>query len=146
MATPTPQTFATHRRTVPLFHIGVSLGLLINLIWTVNRLIVQPNTEHAVGFILALTLVLMFVFVRRFPIQVQDRLIRLEMQLRLRETLPSVLQPRIGEFSMRQLIAMRFASDEELPSLAAQVLEKNIQDSTTIKKLIQNWQADHARI
>jgi hypothetical protein len=146
MATSTRQTFANHRRTVPLFHLGVTLGLLINQIWTTRELISQPNAEHAVGFVLALTLVLMFWFIRRFPIQVQDRLIRLEMRIRLRDALPPALQPRIGEFSMRQLIAMRFASDEELPTLAAQVLDKKIEDGTTIKKLIQNWQADHARI
>jgi hypothetical protein len=146
MATPSAQTFSNHRRTVPLFHLGVTLGLLVNQVWTTSRLIAQPDAEHAVGFVLAVTLILMFVFVRRFPLQVQDRLIRLEMRIRLKETLPAALQPRIGELSMRQLIAMRFASDEELPSLAAQVLEKNIQDGTTIKKMVSNWQADHARI
>lgn len=65
---------------------------------------------------------------RIFALTVQDRVIRLEMRLRLRELLPAGLQPGIPEFSVSQLVALRFASDAQLPELCATVLERNIHD------------------
>jgi hypothetical protein len=55
------------------------------------------------------------------------------------------LRARILEFSLNQLVALRFASDAELPDLAAKVLAENLQDRKTIKRMIQNWQADNLR-
>jgi hypothetical protein len=71
--------------------------------------------------------------------------IRLEMQLRLRGLLPPELQSRIPELTRRQLIALRFASDEELPDLCRAVLKDNITEGKAIKKMIKNWNADHLR-
>ena len=73
-------------------------------------------------------------------------MIRLEMRLRLRELLSADLQPRINDFTPTQLIALRFASDRELPDLARKVLTENLQDRSTIKQLIQSWQPDHLRL
>jgi hypothetical protein len=55
------------------------------------------------------------------------------------------LRPRIPEFTVNQLVALRFASDAELPGLAGKVLAENLQDRKTIKQMIQNWQADELR-
>ena len=67
------------------------------------------------------------------------------MRLRLRELLPPDLTGRIAEFTPGQLVAMRFASDRELPALARRVLDERLVERKAIKKLIQNWQPDHLR-
>ena len=140
------QTYDNHRRTVPLFHFALSLCLLINACWCSYRVVHAPSGDTIVNLVVAIALVLMFVFIRTFPLKAQDRIIRLEMQLRLRNMLPADLQPRIREFTPRQLIAMRFASDHELPSLAATVLKDNLQSGDAIKKLIKEWQPDDLRV
>jgi len=68
------------------------------------------------------------------------------MRLRMRELLPADLQRRIIEFTPRQLVAMRFASDAELPDLAAKVLAGNVQDTKAIKSMIKDWQGDFLRV
>ena len=61
-----------------------------------------------------------------FALRVQDRVIRLEMRLRLRELLPPDLVPRISELRPRQLVALRFAGDRELPALTRRVLDERL--------------------
>jgi hypothetical protein len=78
-------------------------------------------------------------------VTVQNRLILLEMRLRLAGVLPSDLRPRIPAFTMDQLISLRFASDAELPALARKVLEEKLNDRKTIKKMVKDWQADYLR-
>jgi hypothetical protein len=65
--------------------------------------------------------------------------------MRLEKLLPEDLQPRIGEFTCGQLVAMRFASDAELPALARKVLTSNIQTGKAIKQMVQSWRADYLR-
>jgi hypothetical protein len=93
----------------------------------------------------ALALLIVAFSARVFALAVQDRVIRLEMRLRMRELFPADLQPRIVEFTRAQLVGLRFASDGELDELARQVLAGNIQDRTSIKKMVKNWQADDLR-
>jgi hypothetical protein len=76
---------------------------------------------------------------------VQDRVIRLEMQLRLQQLLPQDLRPRMREFTVNQLVSLRFASDAELPALARKVLDEKLNDRKAIKKLIRDWQPDYLR-
>jgi len=76
---------------------------------------------------------------------VQDRLIRLEMRLRLRQLLPPDLQPRINDLTHRQLVAMRFASDAELAELVREVLAGKLTTPKDIKLRVKNWQADWLR-
>lgn len=67
------------------------------------------------------------------------------MRLRMREVLPDSLRARIGEFTLPQLIALRFASDGELPELCQRVLDEKIRDKKVIKRMIRNWQEDRLR-
>jgi hypothetical protein len=76
---------------------------------------------------------------------VQDRIIRLEMRLRLREVLPEAMHPRIGELSRRQLVGLRFASDRELPDLVARCLSGELNGGEAVKREIRDWQADWHR-
>jgi hypothetical protein len=71
--------------------------------------------------------------------------IRLEERMRMRELLPADLQPRINDFTVKQLVALRFASDAELPALARKVLDEKLTDQKAIKKLVTHWRADYQR-
>lgn len=139
------QSYENHRKFVPAFHIWLFLMLLVVLGWNGYRLVTAPSMDTVVGVVLAIALVMTAFFARFFALKVQDRVIRLEMRLRMLELLPDELQRRVHEFTPSQLVAMRFASDEELPSLAAAVLKDNITNQDAIKKLIQTWNADHLR-
>ena len=83
---------------------------------------------------------------RGYSTKLQDRIIRLEMRLRLREVLPDELAADVMDFTLSQLIALRFASDDELPELARKVLDENITKGSDIKKMIRDWQADWHRV
>lgn len=141
----TPQTYANHRRNVPLYLL-VYLLLLINVIWSGYQAVRSPSGGTAVAALTALALALLSVHARGFALTVQNRIVRLEMRLRLREVLPASMHSRIGDFSLSQLVGLRFASDAELPALAERVLRDNIQDREAIKRAVTNWQADHLRV
>lgn len=145
MTEPNTQTFKNHAKLVPLYH-GVAMPiLLVNFLWTAYRAFTRPSWETALAALVAVALCILIVFARGFALTVQDRVIRLEMRLRMRELLPADLVPRIPEFTVGQLVALRFASDRELPALARRVLDERLQDRKAIKQMIQEWQADHLR-
>ena len=140
-----PQSFKRHARIVPLYHGFAFPVLILNFVWNAKRLLARPSWETAVGALLGAALVAMFFYARIFALTVQDRVIRLEMRLRLRELLPPDLVPRIHEFTTSQLVALRFAGDAELPALARRVLDERLVDRKAIKRLITDWQPDHLR-
>jgi uncharacterized membrane protein YciS (DUF1049 family) len=140
------QNFENHGKFVPAFHFFVIPMVAINFGWQVYR---WKRGEFTVdGFesiLLAAALLLGFFYARNFALRVQDRVIRLEEQLRCQRLLPADLQPRIAEFSAGQLIALRFASDAELPALARKVLDEKLTERKAIKQLIKNWKPDYLR-
>jgi len=139
------QNFQNHVKYVPAFHFFVLPVLLINVIWTAVRLVRQFSFGAVMTLLVAVALALGALLWRMFALTVQDRVIRLEMRLRLREILPAELRGRIPEFSAGQLAAMRFASDQELPGLARKVLDEKLEDRKAIKMLVKDWQADWLR-
>ena len=145
MSDPTPQSFAHHARYVPLYHFALFAVLVVNLVWQVVLLARAFSFATVMGVLMALVFIGFFAYIRVFPLTVQDRVIRLEMRLRLERLLPADLRPRIPELSRGQLIALRFASDAELPALVREVLEKDIRDRKQIKSRIRDWQSDHLR-
>ena len=146
MANEKPQNFQNHVRFVPLFH-AFTLGVLaINVVASIVSLVrVGFSFQTVLGVLMALALFLLAFFARVFALAVQDRVIRLEMRLRLAEILPPDLRPRILEFSASQLVALRFASNAEMPALARKVLDEKIKDRKAIKQLVKDWQADYQR-
>src|ERR671912_527782 len=117
-----PQSFKNHARIVPLFH-GFAFPIVaINMFWTLYRAVTRPSWDTAIAALVGMALVALFFFARIFALTVQDRVIRMEMRLRLREVLPPDLVPRIPELTRGQLVALRFASDAELPFLTRRVL------------------------
>ena len=142
MAEKKPQTYANHAKIVPTYHI-MALGILvINLGWSIWKLIKDPSIDAAVGLLVAVALIAMLLHLRLFPLTAQDRVIRLEMRLRLEEVLPEDLQARIADLTPRQLVALRFASDAELPDLVREVLDGKLDSGAAIKKRIRDWQPD----
>ena len=141
------QSFANHTKWAPWFHFFILPALLLNFGQSMYLWIHWGFPFHGlVGVITAFALIALALQARVFSLTVQNRVIRLEERLRLERLLPSDLKPRIGDFSARQLIALRFASDAELPELARKVLVDNITDGKAIKQMVQNWRADYLRV
>jgi len=143
---PAEQNLSNHTRFFPPFHFFVMPMLLINLGFHVYRVIKEGLSIGGIGGTLfALALVVGFLSCRLFSLAVQDRVIRLEEQLRYIRLLPADLQARVGELSTGQIVSLRFANDAELPVLARKVLDDKIQNRKAIKQMIQNWRPDHLR-
>ena len=140
------QSFANHARYVPTFHFFALPVFLINFIWHIYRL-VRPgiSPDGIVSLFVALALLVLCFRARIFALTVQDRVIRLEERLRYERLLPADLKPRIAEFTVNQLVSLRFASDAELPALARKVLAERLDNRKAIKRLVQRWQPDHLR-
>ena len=145
MAERQPQNFANHRKIVPLYHVGVFGILAINLIWRLIRLVRWTSWQALLELAVAVALLGIFFYVRIFALTVQDRIIRLEMRLRLKEILPADLRGRIDELTRDQFVALRFASDAEMPDLLREVLTNNIGSRDEIKRRIKNWTPDYLR-
>lgn len=139
------QNFENHARTVPLFHQVALPILLLNFVWSIYRVVRHFSAESVISLLVAAALVLVAFYSRVFALTVQDRVIRLEMRLRLQQVLPPDLRARIPEFTVGQLVSLRFASDAELPELARKVLDEKLTDRNTIKKLVRDWQPDLLR-
>ena len=139
------QNFENHAKFVPAFHFFVLPVLALNLVWSIYRAWNFFSTGTVISALLAAALILLAFLGRIFALTVQDRVIRLEMQLRLQSVLPPDLRARIAEFNVGQLVSMRFASDAELPELARKVLDEHLTDRKVIKKLVRNWQPDLLR-
>ncbi len=146
MAEPTPQTYRNHTRWVPGYHFLLMPILVLNLVWSLYRLVAGFSFETVVGLLLAFGLALGFLFARVFALAAQDRVIRLEERMRMQTLLPDDLKPRINEFTTSQLIALRFASDDELPDLARKVLDEKIVEQKPIKEAIKVWRPDYQRV
>ncbi len=146
MANQKPQNLQNHVRVVPPFHMFVFPVLFVNIGWSIYLLVKFPVSFSTIfGLFLAVALLLLALFARLFALTVQDRVIRLEMRLRLAEILPADLKARIPEFTVAQLVSMRFASDAELPALARKVLYDKMNNRKAIKQLVKDWQGDYVR-
>ena len=139
------QSFQSHARWVPTFHFFVLPVLLINIGFQIYWCVKAFSVSGVVSLLLAAALFVGLGTARGMVLKVQDRLIRLEERLRFERVLPADLHPRIGEFTIDQLVALRFANNTELPELARKVLDENIVDRKAIKQLIKTWRPDFAR-
>ena len=145
MAQSPPQSVENHVRYLPAYHFVAFPLFFINFCYAAYQAAVNLSVATVVGLLLAVGLVLLFLLSRTMVLTVQDRVIRLEERLRMRALLPADLQPRIDEFTVRQLVALRFASDAELPALARKVVEGKIEDQKAVKKMVVSWRADDQR-
>jgi len=141
---PTSQSYASHRRNRPFYWLVYAV-FAADFVWAGYRFVQAPSFGLALAVLTAVALIVLAFYARVFALTVQDRVIRLEMRLRLKELLPAALQPRIREFTRGQLVALRFAGDAELAELAEKVLRDNVHDRAAIKQMIRDWEADHLR-
>jgi hypothetical protein len=139
------QTFENHTRFVPAWHFVAAPILLVNFGWAIHNIIKVQDTGTVIALLLSIALLIVWGLSRVFALTVQDRVIRLEMRLRLAALLPAEMRSRIPEFTVAQLVSLRFAGDNELPALAKKVLDEKINDRKAIKKMIKNWQPDELR-
>src|SRR5262249_61843739 len=118
------QSFKNHGRYVPSYHFFALSVLGINFVWSLMRLrSLGISFAGIFGVLLAAAFVVVALRARLFALAVQDRLIRLEERLRYERVLPEELRWRAAdELSVNQFVALRFASDDELPALLKRVL------------------------
>jgi hypothetical protein len=139
------QTLKNHPRLLPAYHFFVLPMLLLNLLNEVRRAWRYPSEGSLFAAVVAAALFTLAYLSRTQTLTVQDRVIRLEMRLRLRQILPPELQTRIHDLTHRQLIALRFASDAELPELVREILDGKLTTAKEIKLRVKNWQGDWLR-
>jgi Family of unknown function (DUF6526) len=139
------QNFKNHVRFDPMFHGFLTFGALILLGSAIYALVRQPDWWGAVRLLGVLWAIVLMFKTRLYALKVQDRVIRLEERLRLAQLLPEPTRGRIGELSEGQLIALRFASDAEIPGLVQQALGGNW-DPKQIKSAIKHWRPDYLRV
>jgi hypothetical protein len=139
------QSYQKHARLLPGFHFFVIPVLLVNVLNEMRHLWMEPTRHFAFQVVVAAALLGAAFLSRIQALTVQDRVIRLEMRLRLRAVLPPDLQANIDALTHRQLVALRFASDAEIPELVREVLAGKLSNGKAIKMRIKNWQADWLR-
>lgn len=140
------QNYSNHVRWFPLFHFVITPLLLGGLIYLIVRLVQEPNWDRAVWVVFAVVFILISLSARVQALRAQDRIIRLEERIRYRDLLEPGLAERAAELEPKTLIALRFASDAELPDLVSQVLDGKLVTSKEIKTAVTNWRADYLRV
>ena len=139
------QSYKNHIRLFPPFHFFVLPVFLINVIVTGWLLYRTPSRLGVWQLVVALAFLMAALTARVMALAVQDRVIRLEMRLRMRELLPSDLQTRIPAITREQCVALRFASDAELPGLVRRIVAGELKSTADIKRQITHWQGDYLR-
>src|SRR5579872_6838780 len=142
MAERTPQTLTNHVKFDPPFHYFIAPVFAISWVISVIFAIRHPNFVHFWIVIFNTALLVAAVRFRQYALKVQDRVIRLEERLRLAALLPDSLRPHIAKLSEKQLIGLRFASDEEVPALVERTLAANL-SGADIKKAVVHWRANY---
>jgi Family of unknown function (DUF6526) len=140
-----PQNFSHHTRWDPVFHFFILPVFAITLIMTVVHLVRRPGLHSAWLIVVVVAAILAIFKIRMYALKVQDRVIRLEERLRLAALIDPALRSQIVVLTESQLVALRFASDAELPALAARALNEKL-PAAEIKKAIQTWRPDYWRV
>jgi hypothetical protein len=140
-----PQSFANHARWFPMYHF---LASPVTALWALHSIwhaVKDPQPAHWFEALVAVAISAGILSARVMAITVQNRVIRLEMRLRLKELLSGDLLERSKALTVRQLIALRFASDAELPALVERTLKGEFASGKEIKAAIKDWQPDWLR-
>jgi hypothetical protein len=140
------QNFGNHKRNFPLFHFVAAPLLSINLVYSIVTLVRTPSLATVMGVVLAAGVVATLFASRVMAVTVQNRVIRLEMTLRLQRLLGGAsAADALSKLTVGQLIALRFASDAELPGLVARVLSNELTTKLQVKQAIREWLPDLLR-
>jgi Family of unknown function (DUF6526) len=139
------QTYKNHVRWFAPLHFFVLPVLLANAINAIRHVWLIPTLGTGFALLVAVAILGLGVLSRVMALTVQDRVIRLEMRLRLRECLPADLRNRINDLTPPQLVALRFASDAELADMVRDVLAGKLASQREIKMRVKDWQGDFLR-
>lgn len=142
----TPQNFQNHARLHVPFHFVMAPLALINLLWSLLSLYLHFGTAQLKDLLVAILLIVIGFLARINALKAQDRVIRLEEQLRYQRLLSPELVKRAAALSTGQIIALRFASDDELAGLMVQTLDNKFATVKEIKQAIHNWRGDYLRV
>lgn len=140
------QSYANHTRWYPLFHFVIAPLLLLNLIYQSVRLYQEPSWDRGIWVVFCVVIILINFTARIQALKAQDRVIRLEERLRYRALLPADVAENASNLDTGQIIALRFASDDELPGLIARVLNGELKTQKEIKMAVKNWRGDYLRV
>lgn len=141
-----PQTYANHKRVYPLFHLFVTPILIANFVVRLVESFREPSAGSAWAAVVAAALYGVAFSARHMALILQNRLISLEQRLRLAQVLPDDLRDRADELKLGQLIALRFASDAELPELTRRCLAGEFAKNDDIKRAVKDWRRDTLRV
>jgi len=142
----TTQDYSNHVRWHTPYHFVLLPILLLHLIWCLVRVVKTPGFESAEALLLAAGLAVLATLARTNALRAQDRVIRLEERLRFQRLLPAELAAKAGALPAGFIVALRFASDEELPELARQAVEHKFARPGELKRAIKHWRGDHLRV
>ncbi len=150
MTDPTPQNFENHV-VVPRPWFAAALLVLAGVVSAGLGLLLlgHPAGPYLIGVGVVLNGLGSLIglgLVRRYVVKLQDRMIRYRNHIRLEGLLPPEQRQSIHSLTIKQVVGLRFASDDELPELLQRVLNENIQDPTDIKRLVKDWQGDYHRV
>jgi hypothetical protein len=143
--TETPQSYANHRRVFPLYHLFALPVLLAHVVVTLVGALREPTLWTFWTFLVSIGLVAAVVANRASTLIVQNRLIGLEMRLRLATVLPVELCQRIPELNIKQLVGLRYAGDAELPGLVERCLRGELATADAVKRAVTQWRPDYVR-
>jgi 4-amino-4-deoxy-L-arabinose transferase-like glycosyltransferase len=143
--TATAQSYANHRRVFPLYHLFVLPVLITHVIVTMVASVRHPSFWNLWLVVVALGLVAGIVANRASTLIVQNRVIGLEMRLRLATVLPVELCQRIPELHLKQLVGLRYASDDELVGLVERCLRGELATADAVKREVRHWRPDYVR-
>ena len=140
-----PQNYENHAKFIPVFHYIALPLLLVNFFGALFRVTQEISFYTLNGVGLAISLIVVAVFTRLFALKAQDRVIRLEEQIRMQTFLPDAIKAQVGHLTMGQIVALRFASDEELVDLTQDALDQNTSPNA-LKQAVKNWRPDYDRV
>jgi hypothetical protein len=139
------QSFDTHKRYYPLFHFIAFPLLTLYAAYALYALVRAPSLATAAAVVLGAGLLCALFASRLMVLVVQNRVIRLEMWLRLERLLGPAAPAAIAELSLGQLLALRFAPDAELLALVERARTKDLATGNAVKRAIRDWQPDFLR-
>ena len=140
------QSYANHVRWHKPFHFFVMPVFAVHFVWTLVALILEPGWQNGENLLLAIAFIVAGFLIRINALKAQDRVIRLEEQLRFQRVFPKDFAKQLESLTTSQLIALRFASDEDLPDLIEKIKSKTIIKGGEIKKAIRKWRPDYHRV
>jgi L-cystine uptake protein TcyP (sodium:dicarboxylate symporter family) len=141
------QNYGSHRQWVPIFHFFLLPLLLLTVVGSIVNLVKSLDDHErlysaALIVVLSIAALLGMILARTFALKAQDRAIRAEENLRHFAMTGKLLDSRL---TIRQIIALRFASDGEFIAVAKQAAESG-SSPDDIKKMVKNWRPDTYRV